>query len=150
MLWKELYQCKWHLSVVLPPQFSENGIAKGEVILETFSLLSEKVFGTSTVIFIVWVSFICCSFQWWNGRKPLFLLSFVYLVMHFGSSLCVVFFYHCFYTTCSMRGPSAMYTWKFFHEYRFNTKFNNRNLSLLLTNATNDWFLFAKNFKSLL
>lgn len=71
-----------------------------------------------------------------GGKKThIFFLSFVCFVIYFGSSVHIGFSYPCLYTACSLLGPSSMYIWKYFHEYRCTTKFNNRNLHLL-TNIT--------------
>lgn len=146
-----MYQRLWHLPIVLPAQVSETARGKGDVILEadSFSCLPERVFGTLTTFFVIQVSFLFFIMKW--EKKPqLFFLSFACFVIYFGSSLHVGFFYWCLYTACIMLGPSSMYIWKYFHEYRFSTKFNYRNLLFLLTSVTYIWLLFAKNFQSLL
>lgn len=84
-----------------------------------------------------------------ENKSQLFFFSFACFVIYFGSSLHTVFLYKYMCTTHTMLGLSFMYSWKYFCEYRFSTKFNNRKL-LLLTNVTYIWLLFSKNFQSLL
>lgn len=144
-----MYQCMWHLLIMLPAQFSETARGKGEAILEagSFSSLSESLG--------VWQhslsSKVLFCFSSWNGRKTTpFFLSFVCFVVYFGRSSHVGFFHWCLYIACSMLRKWSLYIGKYCHEHKFSTKFSNGNLPLLLINITYIWLLFAKNFLSLL
>lgn len=135
----KIYQCMWHLLIVLPVYFSELARGKGEVILGavSFSCFPESLglwkhsFSFKFLFFIMK----------WKRKKYIF-IDLSCFVMYFGSYFHVGFLYLRLYTLCICEGNIIRVYLEVYLES------NTRNLPLLLMNVTYIKLLLKKKNKS--